>query len=325
RQFTDRVLETLRATPGAESAAISVGVPGVPFRYQSELKLLEGRAESEAKLVAENRFVSGTYFQTMRIPLLAGETCRETEGSSSVVVNRAFVDAYFNGAPVIGHHVQPLGLGYSGPGEIVGISGDARESGLEHPPVPTAYWCAPIAEPGSYFLVRTRNSPMTMAETVRRQLRDIEPMRSAYDFAPLKQHFSDALAENRLRTVLLTFFAITAVSLACIGLYGTLSYSVNLRQREVGLRMALGAFPGQIAKHFLLQGLGVALLGCVAGWALAAASGRILSGMLYGVSPRDVTTLSVVVCMVLVVAAAASLLPALRAARVDPMQVLREE
>ena len=111
---------------------------------------------------------------------------------------------------MIGYHVQPVGLGYSGAAEISGISGDAREAGLDHAPVPTAYWCAPLAEPGTYFLVRTRNAPMTMAETIRRQLRDVEPMRSAYDFSPLEQHFSDALAENRLRTVLLSFFAATA-------------------------------------------------------------------------------------------------------------------
>ena len=107
RQFTDRVLESLRATPGVEAAAISVGVPGVPFHYQTELKLLEGRAETEPKLIAENRFVSASYFATMRIPLLAGEVCRETDGPPSVVVNRAFANTYFPGVPVIGHHVNP--------------------------------------------------------------------------------------------------------------------------------------------------------------------------------------------------------------------------
>ena len=133
-----------------------------------------------------------------------------------MVVNRAFAEVYFQGASAIGHHVEPVGLGYTGAAEIRGIAGDARESGLDRAPVPTAYWCAPLAEPGTYFLVRTRNAPMTMAETIRRQLRDIEPMRSAYDFAPLEQHYSDALAENLLRTVLLSFFAATALSLACI-------------------------------------------------------------------------------------------------------------
>lgn len=325
RQLTDRVLETLRATPGVDSAAISVGVPGVPFQYQIELKLLEGRADSEPKLIAENRFVSASYFATMRIPLLAGEVCRETDGPPTVVVNRAFADAYFNGTTAIGHHVQSLNMGYSGPAEIVGISGDARESGLDQPPVPTAYWCAPIAQPGTYFLVRTRNASMTMAETIRKQIHDIEPQRSAFDFAPLEQHFSDGLAENRLRTILLSFFAATALSLACIGLYGTLSYSVSVRRREVGLRLALGALRGQIVKQFLWQGLGVCLAGCAAGWALAFVSSRLLAGLLYGVSPTDVPTFSAVLLLVLAVAAASSLLPALRASRVEPMQVLREE
>jgi predicted permease len=325
RQFTDHILETLRATPGVESTAISVGVPGVPFQFQTELKLLEGRAETEPKLVAQNRFVSASYFQAMRIPLLTGETCRETDGPPSVVVNRAFADAYFNGTSVIGHHVQPVGLGYSAPGEIVGISGDARESGLDHPPVPTAYWCAPVAQPGTYFLARTHNDPMSMVETIRRQLRDVEPARSAYDFAALEQHYSEALGENRLRTVLLSFFAATALLLACIGLYGTLSYNVDLRQREVGLRLALGALRGQIVKQFLWQGLAVCLAGCLGGFALAVASTRILSGLLYGVSPTDFPTLFGVILLVLMVAATASLLPSLRASRVEPMQVLREE
>jgi predicted permease len=325
RQFTDRVLETLRATPGVEAAAISVGVPGQPFKYQTEIKLTEGRAESEPKIIAENHYVSASYFATMRIPMLSGELCRETDGPPTVIVNRAFADAYFTGMPVIGHHVQSLNLGYSGPAAIVGVAGDVREIGLDQPPVPTIYWCAPIAEPGTYFIVRTRNAPMTMAETVRRQIRDVDPQRSVYDFAPLEQHFSDALAENRLRTILLTFFAATALSLACIGLYGTLSYSVNIRQREVGLRLALGALRGQIVRQFLWQGLAVCIAGCLVGWALAAASTRLLAGLLYGVSPSDVPTLSAVILLVLVIAAAASLVPAVRAARVEPMNVLRDE
>jgi len=325
RQFTDRILETLRATPGVEAAAISVGAPGVPFHYQTELKLLEGRADTEPKIVAENRFVSASYFATMRIPLLAGEVCRENDGPPTVVVNRAFADAYFPGAPVIGHHVQSMNLGYSGAAEIVGISGDARETGLDRLPVPTAYWCAPIAEPGTFFLVRTRNAPMTMAETVRKQIHEADAERSVYDFAPLEQRFSDALAENRLRTILLSFFSATALSLACVGLYGTLSYTVNLRRREVGLRLALGALQGQIVRRFLLQGLGVSFLGCFAGGCLALAFARVLSGMLYGVSPTDGVTLSSVVLVVLAVAAVASLAPAIRAARVEPMNVLRDE
>lgn len=164
-----------------------------------------------------------------------------------------------------------------------------------------------------------------MAETIRQRIHEIEPARSVFNIAPLTEHLDEAFAENRLRTVLLAFFAATAVSLACLGLYGTLSYSVNVRRREVGLRLALGALQGQIVKQFLLQGLGVSFLGCLAGSVLVAAFARVLSGMLYGVSPTDVTTLLGVVVLVLTVAAVASLFPAVRAARVEPMQVLREE
>ena len=326
REFTDHLLEALRATPGAENAAISVGVPGNPFRYQTELKLIEGRAATEPKIIAENRFVSAGYFATLRIPMQAGEPCRETlDGPPTVVVSRSFADTYFNGSSAIGHHLKAENLGYTGAATVVGISSDARESGLDHPPVPTVYWCAPIAEPGTYFLIRTRNAPMTMAETIRRTMQQVDPMRSVFDVAPLEQHFSDALAENRLRTVLLSAFAATAIALACIGLYGTLAYSVALRRREVGLRLALGAERVRIMKQFLFQGLAVCLAGCIAGVTLAAALSRLIATMLYGVSPSDAFTFSAVFLLVLAVAAAASWFPAFRASRLDPMQVLRYE
>lgn len=128
-----------------------------------------------------------------------------------------------------------------------------------------------------------------------------------------------------MRTVLLAFFAATAISLACVGLYGTLSYSLTLRRREVGLRLALGAERGEILKQVLLEGAGVAAIGCVAGCLLALAFARTLSGMLYGVTPYDPVTLAVVIAVVMAVAFAASLIPAVRASHVEPMQVLREE
>jgi putative ABC transport system permease protein len=324
--FTDRVLETLRATPGAEDAAISVGVPGNPFRFQSELKLTEGRAESEPKMIAENRYISGSYFSTLRIPLLAGEPCHANpDSTSTVVVNRSFADAYLNGFSAISHHLKAENLGYTGVAEIVGVSADARESGLDHAPVPTVYWCTPVAEPGTYFLVRTHSAPTALAESIRRKMQQIEPMRSVFDIAPLEQHFSDALAENRLRTVLLSFFAFTAIALACVGLYGTVSYSVTLRRREVGLRLALGANRADILMRFLTQALTVCVVGCIIGSVLAAAGSQLIASMLYGVSPSDAMTFASVFAAVLLVAAAASLLPAMRAARLDPMHVLREE
>jgi ABC-type antimicrobial peptide transport system permease subunit len=166
---------------------------------------------------------------------------------------------------------------------------------------------------------------MALGESVRRKLHELEPGRSVYDISPLTENLSDAFAENRLRTVLLTFFALTAISLACVGLYGTLSYLVSIRQREVGLRLALGALRVQIVRQYLGQGMRVSLLGCVAGLGLSVAFTKVLDGMLFGVSPWDAITMTGVVVLVIAVSIAASLLPAARAARVEPMQVLREE
>ena len=325
-QRIQRTVESLGNVPGVEAAAVSATLPGVPAKYQTEIKIAEIAADPEKKQLAESRFVSPTYFATVKIPLLEGDLCRERPGALQAVVNRSFVNAYLSGTAASGHHVKLVDNPFLlNPGEITGVVGDAREEGLNREPGPTVYWCMSAPIPDPYYLVRTRTAPMVLAETIRRKVHEIEPARSVFDITPLEDHLGEAFAENRLRTVLLGFFAATAIALACIGLYGTLSYSVQLRQREVGLRLALGAMQGQIAKRFLFQGLGVSLFGCIAGWVLAVAFTRVLAGMLYGVSPTDAATLSAVVLLVLVVAGAASLVPALRASRVDPMQVLREE
>lgn len=322
KQKTRRIIDHLRAVPGVSEAAMAMAIPGAPARYQLELKA-DGRTESESKITAEIRYVSPEYFSTLRIPLIAGKLCGDSADTSGVMVNRSFANTYFTGLDVIGRRLQQISLPQGG--EIRGIVGDAREMGIDRAPAPTVYWCYVQAQPGAIFLARTQADPAAMAETIRRKIREIEPTRSVFDIAPLEERISDAFAENRLRTFLLAFFAATAVMLACVGLYGTLSYMVNVRRREIGLRLALGALRGQIASLFLAQGIGVSVIGCVVGLCLAAGFTRLLAGMLYGVSPSDAITFIGVIVMMLGVAIAASLLPAIRAARLDPMQVLRDE
>jgi predicted permease len=324
-QRIDRTIDSLRNTPGVEAAATSATLPGVPGEYQTELKFSEGQIDPARKIIAESRFVSPGYFATLRIPLLSGDLCQTHLDSIDILVNRSFADTYLAGSSVLGRHLEVLNDNFVRPGEIRGIVADAREQGLNRAPGPAVYWCLSAPLPDPYYLVRTHTEPAAMAETIRQEIHQIEPARSVFDITPLEDHLSEAFSENRLRTVLLSFFAATALSLACVGLYGTLSYSVNVRQREVGLRLALGALRRQILKQFLVQGLTVCFLGCIAGSGLAAVFARLLSGVLYGVSPSDVPTLSAVVLLVLIVAAVASLLPAVRASRVDPVQVLRDE
>jgi putative ABC transport system permease protein len=325
KQRIQRTIDTLRSLPGVEEAATSANLPGVAGKYQVEMRFSEGQQDPERKILAENRFVSPGYFATLRIPLLSGEMCREDPNSLHIVVNRSFASTYLADSTAIGRHIQVVDSMFLSVGEIRGIVGDAREVGLNHEPVPTVYWCLSAPIPAPFYLVRTRTEPMAMAETIRQKIHEVEPARSVFDIIPLEEHLGESFTENRLRTVLLVFFATTAVCLACIGLYGTLSYSVNTRRREIGLRMALGALRGQIAGQFLFQGMAIVFLGCLAGWGLATAFTRVLAEMLYGVSPTDFPTLLTVVLLVLMVGALASLLPAIRAARVDPMQVLREE
>ena len=164
-----------------------------------------------------------------------------------------------------------------------------------------------------------------MARTIRLRVKELEPLRSVYDLASLEERIGGSFTENRLRTTLLALFALTALTLATVGLYGTLSYAVTVRRREIGLRLALGALRGEIVRQFVGQGLRVVVPACLCGVAVSIAVARVLSRMLYGVSPSDPLTLSIVMAIVLAVAAVAALIPATRAALTEPVNALRQE
>ncbi len=328
----EEILGELRALPGVEAASTSSPVPGMVddgsgFQFGLVDLAVEGRDATQEPARAQVRIVSPSYFGTMQIPLVTGALCRDqtpTAGSTAeIMVNAAFAARYLSAESPVGTIVRtnPPALM-----RVAGVVGDAREFALNQTPVPTYYLCrTAYATPALAFLVRTRGAPAAIAEAARAKIKQLEPLRAVYDVAPLAKRIGEQFAQDRLRTAALALFAGTALALACLGVYGTLSYVVSLRRREVGLRVALGARNRNIVAQFVAKALRVVTIACVAGLALSFVSARLLSGMLFGVSPSDPLTLAGVIGLVTVVAVLAALVPAMRAARVDPMQVLREE
>jgi putative ABC transport system permease protein len=334
------ILDGFRTLPGVEAAATSSPVPGVlndrsGFEFgAADYVLVEGRSDDHP-MHSEYRVVSSSYFPTMRIPVLAGEVCKRPQAISATpttvdaVVNQAFASRYLGARSPLGLGLQAAGtVGSRDPGilRIVGVVGDARDFGLDREPTPTIYTCfTAIAYPPLAFLIRTHGAPLSVVGSVRQRLKEIAPQRSVFDVRPLTERIGAEYAQGRLRTALLVMFAGAALSLVCLGVYGTLSYIVSLRRREIGLRVALGALSGTIVAQFVTQALRVVGVACVAGLVLSLAFGRALSGLLFGVSPSDPLTLAGVVVLVVGVAALAAFLPSLRASRIDPMEALREE
>lgn len=333
-QRIDSSIDALAALPGVEAAATTGwALPGVPEQWESRFDIAEASGAGVPSIVAEGRSVSPEYFATMGIPLVAGEPCRRTTGGDPqdpeqpVMVNRALVDRFLSDRPsAIGLHLRDVSGAQARPaGRISGIVGNARERGLDRDPGPTVYWCSSAPNPTPYFLVRTAGDPRSSVQDVRLTMKAIEPLRSVYEIAPLEERLGDAFAENRLRTALLALFAASALSLSIVGLYGTLSYVVSQRRREVGLRLALGAGRGRIVSHFALLGMRVVGLACATGLGLALIASRTLGGMLFGVTPSDPITFGAVLAIVGGATALAVLLPATRAAWLEPMRVLREQ
>jgi putative ABC transport system permease protein len=329
-----RILDELAALPGVEATAVSSPVPGMiddgsGFQFGIVTLGIDGHDDGEERAKAQIRVVSPSYFGTMQIPLVAGELCRVIPPNTpdtpvEAMVNSAFATRYLGSAPAaVGAIVRPnpqVAL------RIAGVVGDAREFALDQRAVPSYYPCrVAYATPALAFLVRARGDPNGIVNAVRAKVKELEPLRAVYDVAPLPVRIGNEYADDRLRTSALALFAGTALALACLGVYGTLSYVVSLRRREVGLRVALGAQQRNIVAQFLGKAFRVVAIACFVGIVAALAFARFISGMLFEVSPSDPVTLGGVVVLVVAVAALAALLPAWRASRVEPMRVLREE
>jgi len=282
---------------------------------------LEGRKEEvERNLLS----VGPRFFATMRIPLLSGRAFTPDDFGSKhkvAIVNRAFAQRYLEGRSPLGLH---LGASKDDPGaEIIGVAGDAKYDDLEKPVEPTEYF--PLEKGRVNFELRTAATPEALIPAARSIIHELDSHLPPADFTTQTKQIDGSLFRERLVAHLSSFFGLLALGLACIGLYGLLSYEVTRRTREIGIRSAMGAQRRDVLRLVVGQGIALALAGAVAGAAGALGLTRYLQSLLYGVRPTDPATFVSVAFLLTLVSLAACYIPARRATKVDPMTALRYE
>jgi predicted permease len=328
--FYQELKERLGALPGA--SAVLVGFP-LPYSQAGiTLRFNEAGApppDPGHEQVAAFHGVSEGYARTLAIPVRRGRFLTEADDRPAsprvVVVNEAFARAFFPGQDVLG---KELVIGYekdARPNRVIGVLGDTRGFALDHEPQPemlVPFSRAP--SPGLQIAVRTA-SPAGFADGLRRLVEGLDADQPIEGIRPMTELVGESIDRQRLSTLLLGVFGAVALALALVGVYGVMSYTVTQRVREIGLRMALGARPGDVTRMVVRQGLGLALAGVAVGTVLALGLGHAVSGLLYGVSGTDPITYLAMAALLTGVTGLATWIPARRAARVDPMIALRSD
>jgi len=322
-----RTVARLEAIPGVEAAAVSQTMPAAVNFPPGQFGIV-GR-DTTPKLFAHGRMVSGGYFGALRIPIRQGTTCSSDPAAplfSKALVTQAFAEQFFPGANPIGHRLTSPGMPTGQQVEIIGITRNVRERGPAQPPDPLIYWCGYSPYwPDPHFIVRSNPERSASIGAIRAAMIDIEPRRAVYGAQMLTDTLSASMSQQRLSAVLLTVFAATTVALAAMGLYGVLSQLVIARRREIGVRMALGARAAQVVASIARQAAAVTAVGMAAGIAASFGLARFMASMVFGITTRDPLTFALVPAVLAAVAAVATVVPARRAARVDPMQALRQD
>ena len=324
-QYYRDVLARVRAIPGVRAASLSRVTPISGAGIDQPIAV-EGRPSEGGALISANRMSEG-FFATMAIPVLLGRDFVPedgTDGSAVVIVNDALARRYFKDENPIGRRIA---LGDRRPREIVGVVANAKYYSLREADTPTAYLHAlNNGDPGGMTLaVRTSGAPVALADALRREVESVSAAVPVSQPRALSSQVERSLRTERLVGRLLGAFAVLALALASVGLYGVLGYSVARRTSEFGLRLALGAGRGVVLRSVLRQSAIVVAIGSAAGAPATLLLSRPLAGLLYGVTPSDPRVLAGAVGCLFAVAMAAAAVPAWRAARVDPLVALRHE
>ncbi|MGH8637068.1 MAG: FtsX-like permease family protein [Burkholderiales bacterium] len=336
--FWEWLREKLSTIPGAEA----VGIGDLP------LAVREGRAiwpedmsafESNPPGIRQS-WVHGEYFRALGVPLLKGRWFTDQDGKDSqrvIIVNETMARTFYPGRNAIGQRLKWGGSAESPTPwmTVIGVVGDMKQGSLQEITEPMTFTplmqepdeavAYPIGVRAMNVAIRTSGDPSAITSAVRQRVAELDPALPVADLKTMEDAVRQAAAPQRFSTFLLGAFAVIALLLATLGIAGVVAYSVGQRTREIGLRIALGASRGTILSLMLREGLLYAGLGVAAGAGLALALTRLMGSLLYGVQATDTATFGGVMGVVGMVAAAASLLPAYRATRVDPMVALRNE
>jgi len=326
--FYRSLVDTLRAAPGVTEAAVSSGMPMGQGNYtRTPMAATSGGAVPVGTTIPIDwRIVSPDFFHLMRIPLLRGRTFTDADGPNGpdiVIASRAMARDFWGDANPVGHLIRRVGDGKEL--MVVGVVGDVRNNSLDTE-IPAMYY--PLARriwPLMDIVVRTPGDPESVVASVRQAVRSIDPELPISTVRTEDEWVSASAAQPRLNAVLMTAFAAAALLVAAVGVCSVLAYSVAQRTREMGVRLALGSSPGGVVRLVLREGMTVGLLGIGVGVFGAMALGRVLAELVYGVPVHDPATFVVVSVTLTVVAFAACVVPARRAARVDPLTALRSE
>jgi putative ABC transport system permease protein len=335
-EFYRQVVERAAQIPGVVSAAY-VNFP--PFTLKGGISsfVIEGRPAPAPGQSPEgaNRVATPDYLRTMGIPLLRGRNYDERDGPETppvIVVNQTLAQTWWPDEDPLGRRIQ---FGGGGPNQpfysIIGIAGDVKQMGLDVPARAEIYF--PTAQPspgGSFFwpgtlVVRTTGDPLALAPSLRRMVGAVDSDQPVADIRTMNEIIDKELSSRQTPTIILSAFAFFALLLAFLGVFSVLSYTVTRRTAEIGVRMALGAQPGDIVGGIVWQGFKCAAISTICGLAGAFALTRVLSTLLFNVSPRDPGVLAGVILLLLAVAMLASFIPARRAVAVDPVIALRYE
>jgi putative ABC transport system permease protein len=335
-EFHRQMIEKLENTPGVRSAAL---ISSLPLKAQNWGDIITKEGETRPMVerpLAQFRFVSPHYFDAMAIALRRGRMLAETDRQRKVaMVSESVARSVWPGEDAIGKRIQKSRIGGDPKNEwveVVGVVGDVRTESLEKKPpllVYVPYWDGQYWQGGLFgdltFMVQTAQDPAMMAGMLRQTVRELDAELPLANVRTMREIMSESVGRRRFQAVLAMVFAVSALLLACLGIYGVISYAVARRRNEMGIRMALGAQASQVIGMIMKQGMRPVVAGLILGVMGALGAGALLSSLVFGVGARDPQTIAAVTIVLALVAAAACWIPARRASRIDPADALRYE